>query len=533
MANKSYRSVKTIFEKVKMGEFAEEYSASPRLFSNFEYNTKSELVKPYLHYIDEKALQAGVQNYILQEKSINEIANIAKMFNRNLSAPESLGKEMQQLWYKFPKTIINDIYNIYYNDIEDLEFSDRTVRNKSRYQLLDKSSNPTLKVITNHNNIKSMIFTRSMIQYYLAMMAMLQQENYEEFKEMVQQLKDAGSDGDGLEPEDSGNGSGEQESDANGTSKPGKGNNQKSTKEILDSLKKRFDEGSSASKPILDKVIQDAKLSSKIIDEVMSKEEQEQLWDDLGSKSKMRMEEASKRTDAYHLLNIKKQLKTVTINMRNVNGKIKHLLDRSMSYFNEKSLPVYENILEADSLDGLEDYILLHPKLRNLFINDIYVKDTKKIGKLNIYIDVSGSMGANSGLLDKDGKQISKELFSKAFTFKMKELNLLNNVYSFQSNVKAEGNTLYHILNIGGGGGTNLTKVIEHIEKTKSNSIILTDAEDACLLYSKYAYFIGVAGSKFHYFNKTVLEEYVDRKQLIMYDGVRTYEISKKGTIIK
>ena len=50
-----YTNMSTIFEKVKMGEI----SSTPqrRLFTNLDYKKKAELIKPYLHPIDDFGLK--------------------------------------------------------------------------------------------------------------------------------------------------------------------------------------------------------------------------------------------------------------------------------------------------------------------------------------------------------------------------------------------------------------------------------------------------------------------------------------------
>lgn len=490
--NYRYPSTKQILDKVKKGEL--EQSDSPKIFSNLRISDKKELVEPYLHFIDERALKSSVGNYIGNEMNNREAIMLAKRFNKKLNK-EALPHDIQQVWMKFPKSLVNDIFNIYYNDVENLTFKPRTTENKYNYQLLEKASDPVIKVLTNKHNIRSMVFTRSLVQYYVIMLAMLMQDDYEAFKEMSNQLDGKGSDG-----------TGESESG-------------KSNEEILNDLKERFNGSMPGSKAILENLMESAKDAVNNISNIMSDEEQEGLWEDLASNDIKEFNKAFNLTNPRALKHIQEELDNIQMNMNNVNSSIKKLLNNSLSYFSPKVETTYENILEANNLDGLEDWVLLHPKLRKVFIQDIDVKETKKVGKINIYIDVSGSMTSACGVEDKNGKYISKQIFSKAFAYKMRQMNLLNDVYSFQSSVKAEGNNLHDILTITGGGGTDINKVVLHVHSIEKNAIVITDAEDYCNKYSPYVFFIGVKGARFNTFTPGVLKQYKENNQIILFDG--------------
>lgn len=550
MAKKTYKNINTIFEKAKRGDLADTV-VRPRLFSEFQYNKKAELVKPYLHYIDEKALYRSVDKFISQDISHKDVQELAKKYNKKLISPDTLIREMQHIWHKFPKEVVNDMFNVYYNDIQKLKFEDRSIKNKFRYQMLEKASNPVTKVLTRESNIKSMIFTRGMIQYYLSMMAMLQQEDVQAFEEMMKQMKGEGDDdkqqkgngksegtgnssdnnsqnNDSDQDQENNSGNNEQSQNSSSNSKSGKEDNKsKSVEQQLKDLTKRF-ENSDVGKQILDKIMKDATQTAQSMDTVMTKEELDQLWKDLSSNDHKQSHKAFTKVDKNYLTKIENELKKVSMSMNGVKNKIKTLLDKSISYFSAKEIPYFENIFEADSLGGLQDYELLHPKLRKLMMEDLNVKEIKRLGKIDIYLDMSGSMSSSCGI-----SGISKETFAKAFAYKMKELNLLNNVYSFQNSVKFEGNSMFDILTISGGGGTNINNVVSNIEKNRKNAIVLTDAEDNCEYYSELAYFIGVNGARFNYFNSKTLSRYYEGNQMIIFDGNKTYGVGRDGHKMK
>lgn len=559
-SKKTLTNINTIFEKSRRGELdVAEGGYSFRSKFNIEFNKRAELVKPYLHYIDDKSLNRSVERYVTNPASHSEVVALAKKYNKNLKSGDTLAQEMSDLWKRFPKEIVSDIFSMYYNNTESLEFADRTDKNKFRYQMLEKSADPVTKIMSKESNVKSMVFTRGLVQYFLTMMATLQQEDPDKFEQMMKQM--GGGDGDeegDQEGEGSGSGdasnkdgkdgkdkqdhksdpnAGGDEKDSKSSNGPSNGSGNGDTKgkspsQLAKDLAQRFDDHQS-SKAILNKIMDDAKQTVKDMDKLMSKEELDNLWKDVGDRDIRTSTKALNQTDKKYLEKIETELRKVSLNLSNIKQKIKSLLDKSVSYFSSREIVQFENIFEADTLDGLQDYELLHPKLRKIFLEDILVKDIKRLGKIDIYIDVSGSMSSSSGVKDIDGRNMSKELFSKAFAYKMKEMNLLNEVYSFESTVKYEGNSLFDILNVGGGGGTCIDNVVRSIQKNKKNAIVLTDAEDCCSLYSENAFFIGVQGARFSSFQQNILREYQAKNQLTVFDGKRVYNVDSAGYQIR
>ena len=111
-------------------------------------------------------------------------------------------------------------------------------------------------------------------------------------------------------------------------------------------------------------------------------------------------------------------------------------LCNKISFFSAKEINYYDNFIESPKIDELIDMELLHPKFRNVMIEDMLVKETKRIGKIDVYVDVSGSM-SSSAEIEQDGKElsISRLTFAKALVLKLKQLDLVNEVYSFENRV--------------------------------------------------------------------------------------------------
>ena len=220
------------------------------------------------------------------------------------------------------------------------------------------------------------------------------------------------------------------------------------------------------------------------------------------------------------------------MSLGSLKDKIKKLMDKSASYFSAKKEPVYEDLFNSDNLGGLNDYIELHPKLRKIFAEDILVKDEKSIGKVDIYIDISGSMSDNCGVTDANGGRISKLDFCKAFTVKLSEMGMLNNVYVFNNSVSKFKNDPISLAMLDTSGGTSTDRAIISIERNGVNALVITDAEDRCNEYSDKAFFIGVKGSRFNHFRDDTIRQYSENNQVVVFDGTRMYNVDTKGNTI-
>lgn len=510
---KEYKNIHTILDKVKKGELFDE--VPPQLYGGIKYYERKEVIKPYLHYLDESAVRRSVDTFIRETSSHYKIQQLAEKFNKKLISPKTLISEMINIYDKLPKEIINDLFNLNYEDITDLKFKDRDESNTFKYEMIERSNNPITKIVTKKNRTKSMIYTRSTIQYYLIMLAMLQQEDKATFDSTMAHL----TSGKSLA------GKSQLSSSLEISNKAGEGDDKQTLEKHLNHLRKRFSTG--ISKKIEEEINETAKKNGELLDEIMSYEQLTSIWNDLGStKDKVALEAANK-TNMRYLEGIERELKKVNLNLSSMKNKIKNLLDKSTSYFSSKDKVIFENIFDTDSLAGLEDLELLHPILRKISLEDINIKDIKKMGKIDIYIDASGSMDGGSGVRTDSG-YVTKLLFAKAFALKMKEMDMLNEIFSFQDTVKYQGQNKNDILSITGGGGTRTDNVISSIEKYGRNAIVITDAEDSCNSYNNKAFFIGVQGASFNQFNK----EYMRLGQAIVFDGDKIHNLNEKGYVI-
>jgi len=240
---------------------------------------------------------------------------------------------------------------------------------------------------------------------------------------------------------------------------------------------------------------------------------------------------ASKLSPDY-LRTIAASLENINLSMGSLKEKIKKLMDKSVSYFSAKKKTIYEDLFNSDNIAGLEEYEMLHPKLRKIFIEDVNIKDTKSVGKIDIYIDRSGSMSSYCGVQNANGDSISKMDFCKAFTAKLKAMDMLNDVYTFDNRVKKGKNDIISIAMMDCDGGTTIDAAIRSIENNGRNALVITDAEDDCSIYSDKAFFIGVQGANFSYFNPETIKEYSDKGQVVVFNGESIRKVDEIGNTI-
>jgi hypothetical protein len=282
------------------------------------------------------------------------------------------------------------------------------------------------------------------------------------------------------------------------------------------------------SKNMFDQAIKDATDTCKDMDQAIDKDTQEKMFENV---NKDGGRQAGNLSPDY-IRKVVQELSKLNLSMGSLKDKIKKLMDKSVSYFSAKKETIYEDLFNSDNLAGLSDYIELHPKLRKIFVEDVLVKDEKSIGKIDIYIDISGSMSDDCGVKDANGGRINKLDFCKAFTVKLGEMGLLNDVYLFNNHVTKFKNDPISLAMLDTSGGTTTDNAVRSIDRVGANALVITDAEDRCHIYSDKAFFIGVKGANFRHFNNEVIRQYSDNGQVVVFDGSRIYNVDQKGDTI-
>lgn len=495
-----YKNVYTILEKVKKGEIKSHYKDQDGLFGKLNFYKKPDLIKPYVHYIDQEHIDDIISQYIDQDDNIKKefelLSKTSEFKKLGADKKPNLPHFINTLRSNFrhiPEHLKYDVFKLYYHKMDRLEFSERTDANKTQYKFLEHANNPAGKIMTEGSNLKSSIFARNTILHYLLRLTELDYLDPNASEEIKKSL----------------NGSNEFD------------NNE-------DLMNQMFEDKSS--KKTMERLMQEAQETCKMLDGALDEETQEQLFDQA---NKQNGDGMVGKMDTDFIRTITAKVSRIKLSMGTLKDKLKKLLDKSVSYFSTKKTTVHEDLFNSDHIAGLEDFVLLHPKLRKIFAEDLTVKDTKSIGKIDIYIDISGSMCSGCDVKDSEGEELTKMEFAKALAVKMKEMDLLNDVYLFDNKVKKWRSDVISIAMIDGNGGTSINRVIESIQSKESNAIILTDAEDHCGLYTDKAFFIGVKGADFRHFSETVISQYAANHQVVVFDGNRTYSVDQTGNTIK
>ena len=501
MASKSYKNVYTILEKVKKGEIKSYYKDDDGLFGKINFYKKPDLIKPHLHYIDERRLENIMDSYMADSKAINENYNkfakttdFKKIDPKQQPNNQAFYTKFQENYKKFPKHMAKDIFKMYYNKIEDLDFEERDEKNHTKFKFLERSNNPVGKIMSEHSNLKSAIYARNMLAYFITRMTIM----------------------DYIDPDAS-------EDVKNGLNSQSDFDNEGTDK----AMQKMMD--STQGKNMLDDAMQKAQELCKEMDSVMDRDIQEKMFE---AANEPGTSNGAAKLSPDYLRTIAASLENINLSMGSLKEKIKKLMDKSVSYFSAKKKTIYEDLFNSDNIAGLEEYEMLHPKLRKIFIEDVNIKDTKSVGKIDIYIDRSGSMSSYCGVQNANGDSISKMDFCKAFTAKLKAMDMLNDVYTFDNRVKKGRNDIISIAMMDCDGGTTIDAAIRSIENNGRNALVITDAEDDCSIYSDKAFFIGVQGANFNYFNAETIKEYSDKGQVVVFNGETIKKVGEFGHII-
>ena len=514
-----------VFKSARDKQFG--FDFMPKTFKRFEHK-RSELVKPYLHYIDEKRLNTNMDTHMNNAHKIDEMYMKAFKGSRKINRQQLV--EDTKAFYEndFPKEVAADIYNLYHKEPSKLDFENRDDTNKFRYKILDTVIDPVARVISKDSHLKSMVMTRSMVQYFSMLMAYQKQVDPEEYEKMKNSLNNKGpegqpNDGDDQENEDGEGQEGENEADANGSPSKGAGRGKSKNKgpmtpeQMLEKLMKN-DKLDTLQEEILNDAKQAIQEMSKISDEEL---------DALYKSDKM---EDGQEYNHDSIMAIINQFLSLKMNMGKVKPIIQKLLDNSRNYFNGKETSTLVPFLDAETFDSVQDLELLHPKLRNFFLDDVMVKETKREGKIDVYIDISGSMGSN---MYYNNTYITGMDFAKSFAIQMMSMGLVRKVYLFDTAITEINPTPLSISTASYGGGTYINIVVKHIEKEANNAIVITDACDRCDTYSPLAYFIGILGAQFNSFDYDVMKQYADKQQAIEFDGDKIYNIDHKGKRVR
>ena len=392
--------------------------------------------------------------------------------------------------------LINDVYSIYVNN--DIKRRPANEDNTIRHKVLDKVYDSLTKIVTVDSPLFTQILTREL--------AMALQIVDDEVKEKQQEQKGEGDgDGDGesqgLETPTGGDGEGEGEDNdgdsGKGASKDSGSSNRKSIEDIVD---KALDNA----KDNIDKA--KAKADEKIKD----------LEDQLGKEAMKDLMNADPEF-LEKMDELKDRLKAVSINKESVKKVMEKILNESQNYFSTKFKRVEESLFDCEECEDLFGLEFLHPVFKNAEIMSVGNETRIYKGKMDLYLDCSGSMDSQENF---EGTNIRMIDLAKGIAMVLFRMGMIENLYFFDGGLYEIKNVNeITILSFSKSGGTNFNNVVNKIKENGNNSVIITDGFDGCQEYSKQAFWIGIGGTTFDSYGDSAFNTYRSNRQCVAYDS--------------
>ncbi len=337
-----------------------------------------------------------------------------------------------------PEPVINDIYSMFYNNSNSLEFVKKTENNKWQFDLNEKLNDYLLKVVTENSSVNSFITVN-------------------EFSKMLSVLI-------------------EEEKQKNPDS-----SNEDCLKNVL--------EKAGNSKAGSNKLNNEIEKAKKKIDE-----KQQEVKEASGLQAG-KSDNPFEFHEIDNLLDFAKMVKHLPLNHKFVANFVNQSLKFSTGYFSSSYQVIEESILDADTVDSIENCEDLLPVYKNLNLEDLMTTTRKYNLSFDIFIDNSGSMNSQYRF---DGKSISGFDLCKIMALKLHNMGIVKDVYLFNDNYK-KVQDIQNIFKLRTCGGTQIDRVVDYVNQTGRPAVVLTDMQDTIHSYSNKVFFIGVLDSKFSF----------------------------------
>ena len=400
--------------------------------------------------------------------------------------------------------LINDVYSIYVNNDIKRRPSDNS--NTIRHKVLDKVYDSLTKIVTADSPLFTQILTRelAMALQYVDDEVKEEQQKQKEEGDYLDENEDGGNKG--LETSTTGNDDGEGddegESDegdpAKGASKDSGSSNRSSIEDIVDKALENAKEK-----------IKDAK--SKADDKIKD------LEDQLGKEAMKDLMNADPEF-LEKMDELKDRLKAVSINKESVKKVMEKILNESQNYFSTKFKRVEESLFDCEECEDLFGLEFLHPVFKNAEIMSVGNETRIYKGKMDLYLDCSGSMDSRENF---EGTEIRMIDLAKGIAMVLFRMGMIDNLYFFDGGLYEIKNVNeITILSFSKSGGTNFNNVINKIKENGNNSVIITDGYDSCREYSNQAFWIGIGGTTFdNNYGDSAFPAYKGNKQCVAYNS--------------
>lgn len=448
---------------------------------------------------DKHVVMPGVTSY--ESMRLNRIK---KYVEEKTAEPCTLSQEL-----------INDVYSIYVNGEVKRRPNDGS--NAIRHKVLDKVYDYLTKVVTVDSPLFTNILTRELA-------LVLQKIDNEVRDEQEKQ----GKPDDGLESDLGGEPSGEGEP---GEGKPdGKGKGEGQGQGDDDgSPSESTSKSEGASKGNTSESVRRDHALEKIIDKALDdhKDDFEKAKDEADKKIK-ELESQLSSNDLKELSGgdpefldevdkLRHIIKDLNFNKNSIRSVLDKILNESQNYFSTKHTIVEENIFECEECEDLFGLEFLNPIFKNAEILNMGNNSKVYKGKFDLYIDCSGSMTSEETFENQNIMMIN---LAKGIASTLNKMGLIENLYFFDTQLYRIDNVNdLTILGFSKSGGTDFNKVMNNIQEQGNNSVILTDGYDACRIYDKKAFWIGVGGTEFEgYGNQNAFNQFRANKQCVAYN---------------
>lgn len=385
-----------------------------------------------------------------------------------------------------PQHMINDVYSMYVN--KEIRKKPITKYNSIKHKVIDSAYSSLTKMISKDSVLFSQIITKEISLYMQEVQDLIEEETKDKDgnKSGIPGFDQEGEDESGENDSQIGEGQGDAGNDSKGNGNPSGGNSagkgSSSGNKAPKGFEKRVDDIIKESQKTLENAMKNAEKKIKEIESLLGSEAAKELSD-----SDPNFLEDFKR--------LKELLKKVSFNKESVKTVLMKILNKSQNYFSKNAITVEESIFEADELEELFGLEYIHPIFRNAGILDIGNEGKLYTGKIDLYLDCSGSMSSTANF---GGANLKMSELVKGIAIILYRMNMIDRLYFFDTSIYEIKNiNEFTILSFERSGGTDFNKVVRETLLNKRNSVVITDGEDGVSTYAKNVFWIGIGGTKF------------------------------------
>lgn len=460
-----------------------------RMLGYNQYNDKiKEIIEPCLTYGEKNAVSRAIRKYILKHIEDKHGINYNSFIQYDVKVRNDKGVEVNQrreisannLASKLSPSFTADLFNAYYASEEDFEIN--MERNSVRAKMLNKLVDYNMRISTNSDPIVSYVLSQEISKYIIdTVMKLIHSDDFD--------------------------------------------NN--SLKDLMSGLGKSGDDMTDAEKEAVNTMI-DAMDESSI--SRMQNQSIKQAVETSKEISSLNSSKSSKPTNSYSLSDSIKSVddynsvKHILNNMKVSKSDkfIKRILNSSISGVRCDIKKQHLDLSEVNNIYMHELYgsEFLNKNFKRLFVDEITVKKNKKSGKIDLFLDCSGSMGYSD-------EENSPFIRVKSLAVYMIKKNMVNNVYFFDNSIHGpyDSSKIIDIISFESGGGTNFKPIVDTVNKSNRRSLVLTDGESSGSIgYNPNIYWCGILSTiDFSRFKKSDGEsvKYIENNKCANYSESR------------